>query len=59
MEDSEALKKANLAMLSQEQAQFGEYFSLETGEPLGSLKQSWTAAVTIDWLSDRSLLRSF
>ncbi len=58
-EDSETLKKANLAMLSQEQAQFGEYFSLETGEPLGSLKQSWTAAVTIDWLSDRSLLRSF
>jgi len=30
---------------------FGEYFEPFTGEPLGSPRQSWTAAVALDWLA--------
>lgn len=30
---------------------FAEYYEPFTGEPLGSDNQSWTAAVTLDWLS--------
>jgi hypothetical protein len=30
---------------------FPEYVEPFSGEPLGSLRQSWTAAVTIDWLA--------
>jgi hypothetical protein len=30
---------------------FPEYVEPFSGEPLGSLQQSWTAAVTIDWLA--------
>jgi glucosylglycerate hydrolase len=29
---------------------FAEYFEPFTGEPLGSVEQSWTAAVALDWL---------
>ena len=29
---------------------FAEYYHPVTGEPLGSLNQSWTAAVALDWL---------
>ena len=29
---------------------FAEYFDPFTGDPLGSPRQSWTAAVTLDWL---------
>lgn len=32
---------------------FAEYFEPFTGEPLGSLEQSWTAAVVLDWLAAR------
>jgi glycogen debranching enzyme len=46
-----ALRQANLALLSQAQARFGEYFELDNGKQLGSPDQSWTAAVLIDWLS--------
>ena len=31
---------------------FAEYVEPFTGEPLGSLDQSWTAAVALDWLAD-------
>lgn len=31
---------------------FGEYFDPFTGESLGAEDQSWTAAVTLEWLSD-------
>ena len=31
--------------------QFGEYFEPFTGKQLGSTQQSWTAAVTLDWLA--------
>jgi glucosylglycerate hydrolase len=30
---------------------FGEYYEPFTGQPLGSLDQSWTAAVVLDWLA--------
>ena len=30
---------------------FAEYFEPYTAEPLGSLEQSWTAAVALDWLA--------
>jgi glucosylglycerate hydrolase len=30
---------------------FAEYVEPFTGEPLGSLDQSWTAAVALDWLA--------
>ncbi len=31
--------------------EFAEYFEPFTGAPLGSLQQSWTAAVSLDWLA--------
>jgi hypothetical protein len=31
--------------------EFGEYFEPFTGKQLGSAQQSWTAAVTLDWLA--------
>jgi hypothetical protein len=43
-----ALRSASLAQLGDET--FGEYYHPVTGEPLGSLYQSWTAAVGLDWL---------
>jgi len=46
-----ALREANLALLSRAEARFAEYFDPFTAEPLGSLDQSWTAAVTLDWLA--------
>ena len=30
---------------------FAEYYEPFTGEPLGSMQQSWTAAAVLDWLS--------
>jgi hypothetical protein len=47
-----SLRAANLALLSQAKAEFAEYFEPFTAEPLGSLRQSWTAAVTLDWLAN-------
>jgi glycogen debranching enzyme len=29
---------------------FAEYYEPSTGEPLGSMQQSWTAAAVLDWL---------
>jgi len=46
-----ALREANLGLLSRPEAQFAEYFDPYTAEPLGSLEQSWTAAVALDWLA--------
>jgi hypothetical protein len=45
------LRAANLALLEQPAAQFAEYFDPYTAEPLGSLQQSWSAAVALDWLA--------
>jgi glucosylglycerate hydrolase len=44
------LRSTSLKQLGDEA--FGEYYHPETGAPLGSLNQSWTAAVALDWLLD-------
>jgi glucosylglycerate hydrolase len=44
------LRSASLEQLSDES--FAEYYQPLTGAPLGSLNQSWTAAVALDWLLD-------
>lgn len=49
-EAADQLRSANLELLARPGAEFAEYFEPYTGEPLGSLQQSWTAAVTLDWL---------
>ena len=43
------LRRTALDQLSE--GGFAEYFEPFTGEPLGSEDQSWTAAVTLDWLA--------
>jgi glucosylglycerate hydrolase len=50
-EAAASLRAANLALLARPTAQFAEYFEPVAAEPLGSLEQSWTAAVALDWLS--------
>lgn len=47
------LRAPNLALLSRPDAHFAEYFEPFTAEPLGSLDQSWTAAVALDWLASQ------
>jgi hypothetical protein len=44
------LRSASLDQLRDES--FAEYYQPETGAPLGSLRQSWTAAAALDWLLD-------
>jgi hypothetical protein len=51
---AERLRTANLDLLAHPGAEFAEYFEPYTAEPLGSLAQSWTAAVALDWLSTAS-----
>jgi hypothetical protein len=46
------LRRTALAQISERG--FGEYFDPFTGESLGAENQSWTAAVTLEWLSDHS-----
>jgi glucosylglycerate hydrolase len=48
-ERAEVLCRAALQELSE--GSLAEYFEPFTGEPLGSDSQSWTAAVTLDWLA--------
>jgi glycogen debranching enzyme len=50
-EAAERLKQANIALLDRPAARFAEYFEPYTAEPLGSVEQSWTAAVLLDWLA--------
>jgi hypothetical protein len=49
------LRAPNLALLSRPDAHFAEYFEPFTAEPLGSLDQSWTAAVALDWLASEAI----
>jgi hypothetical protein len=49
-EDADAIVRASLEQVSA--IGFAEYVEPFTGEPLGSLDQSWTAAVTLDWLAE-------
>jgi hypothetical protein len=46
---AESLRREGLAQVGG--SPLPEYFEPFTGEPLGSPRQSWTAAVTLDWLS--------
>jgi hypothetical protein len=48
-DDADALVRASLAQIRE--IGFAAYVEPFTGEPLGSLDQSWTAAVTLDWLA--------
>jgi glucosylglycerate hydrolase len=48
-ERAERLRGISLEQLAS--GGFGEYFDPYTGEPLGSTRQSWTAAVALDWLT--------
>jgi hypothetical protein len=48
-ERAERLRRISLEQLVS--GGFGEYFDPYTGEPLGSPRQSWTAAVALDWLA--------
>lgn len=45
----DSLHEASLSQLAD--LQFGEYYEPFTGEPLGSARQSWTAAVALEWLA--------
>ncbi|MET3163284.1 UNVERIFIED_ORG: hypothetical protein ABIB19_001697 [Arthrobacter sp. UYEF10] len=44
------LREASLAQLME--GHYAEYYEPFTGEPLGSMDQSWTAAVALEWLAD-------
>ena len=48
-EHAAVLRRVALEQLAE--GGFAEYFEPFTGEPLGSDAQSWTAAVTLDWLA--------
>ncbi|MDP8923665.1 MAG: glycogen debranching protein [Chloroflexota bacterium] len=50
--EADGLRAAGLAQLDRPEARFAEYFEPFTAEPLGSLNQSWTAAVALDWLAE-------
>lgn len=50
--EAAALRQANIDLLAEENACFGEYLNAITGKQLGSADQSWTAAVLIEWLSN-------
>jgi hypothetical protein len=47
---AEALRQAGLAQL--DGPDLAEYYEPFSGEPLGSRRQSWTAAVALDWLAE-------
>jgi hypothetical protein len=46
---ADAIRTDSLSQIAT--GEFGEYFEPFTGEQLGSTQQSWTAAVTLDWLA--------
>ena len=47
---ADAVRDDSLSQLAAA-GEFGEYFEPFTGKQLGSTRQSWTAAVTLDWLA--------
>jgi glucosylglycerate hydrolase len=49
---AESLRQASLQQIAR--SGFGEYFDPFVGESLGAADQSWTAAVTLDWLAKRT-----
>ncbi|UQX89667.1 hypothetical protein M6D93_06605 [Jatrophihabitans telluris] len=48
---AEQLRQQSLQQLAH--GDFAEYYDPFSGAPLGSRNQSWTAAVALDWLTDR------
>ena len=54
-ERADSLRAASLDQLRV--IDFAEYVEPFTGEPLGSLDQSWTAAVALDWLASLGTAR--
>jgi hypothetical protein len=46
---ADAIRRDSLSQLAG--GEFGEYYQPFTGGQLGSTRQSWTAAVTLDWLA--------
>jgi glucosylglycerate hydrolase len=46
---AERIRESSLEQIAE--GGFAEYFEPFTGEPPGSREQSWTAAVTLDWLA--------
>ena len=53
LERATQLRRASLDQIIQ--GGFAEYFEPSSGAPLGSIEQSWTAAVALDWLVARNL----
>jgi hypothetical protein len=49
-EEAERIRTEGLRLVAD--GNFGEYYEPFTGEWLGSNEQSWTAAVTLDWLAE-------
>jgi hypothetical protein len=49
---ADELRRDSLAQITAA-GEFAEYFEPFTGQPLGSPRQSWTAAVTLDWTAVR------
>jgi hypothetical protein len=47
--EARLLRNAGLGQL--DGPEFAEYYEPFSGEPLGSLRQSWTAAAALDWLA--------
>jgi hypothetical protein len=47
---AEELRRDSLSQIAAD-GDFAEYFEPYTGKPLGSARQSWTAAVALDWLA--------
>jgi len=45
---AEEIRRASLEQIAAN-GDFAEYFEPFTGESLGSARQSWTAAVALDW----------
>jgi hypothetical protein len=54
--EAEELRRAGLAQLAD--GAFAEYYEPFTGAPLGSHRQSWTAAVALDWLISAPALKA-
>ncbi len=52
LDDADRLKADGMRQVRE--IGFAEYVEPFTGEPLGSMDQSWTAAVMLDWLADEA-----
>ena len=53
LERAAQIRRASLDQIAQ--GGFAEYFDPFSGAPLGSIEQSWTAAVALDWLAANKL----